>query len=253
MVVSDNAFGTPAVPTPERLRQRGVPVRVAQAHNSRSGGRVGRFESTAPWYARYRPRYPAELIERLVRRCRARRALARPRPRRRPGPRRGRDRRPRRRGGGGGRRGRNARADRGAERAHRGRPRRGRRCVMGPLRSGDRGTVVPLVRRGVMFERLPLVTRPARVARRLDHGEQRAVARPRDCDGAAWRRAAEAAPRGSTASCWPNSPFSDVEEIEVDRRAHLDGGVADRARVFDVGRVTRAARREAGGVRAAGA
>jgi len=27
---------------------------------------VGRFESTAPWYARYRPRYPAELIERLV-------------------------------------------------------------------------------------------------------------------------------------------------------------------------------------------
>ena len=27
---------------------------------------MGRFESTAPWYARYRPRYPAELIERLV-------------------------------------------------------------------------------------------------------------------------------------------------------------------------------------------
>jgi SAM-dependent methyltransferase len=27
---------------------------------------VGRFESTAPWYARYRPRYPAELIARLV-------------------------------------------------------------------------------------------------------------------------------------------------------------------------------------------
>jgi SAM-dependent methyltransferase len=27
---------------------------------------VGRFESTAPWYARYRPRYPAELIERLA-------------------------------------------------------------------------------------------------------------------------------------------------------------------------------------------
>ena len=27
---------------------------------------MGRFESTAPWYARFRPRYPAELIERLV-------------------------------------------------------------------------------------------------------------------------------------------------------------------------------------------
>ncbi len=27
---------------------------------------MGRFESTAPWYARYRPRYPSELIERLV-------------------------------------------------------------------------------------------------------------------------------------------------------------------------------------------
>jgi SAM-dependent methyltransferase len=27
---------------------------------------VGRFESTAPWYARYRPRYPAELIAQLV-------------------------------------------------------------------------------------------------------------------------------------------------------------------------------------------
>ena len=27
---------------------------------------MGRFESTAPWYARYRPRYPAELIDRLV-------------------------------------------------------------------------------------------------------------------------------------------------------------------------------------------
>jgi SAM-dependent methyltransferase len=27
---------------------------------------VGRFESTAPWYARFRPRYPAELIERLA-------------------------------------------------------------------------------------------------------------------------------------------------------------------------------------------
>ena len=27
---------------------------------------MGRFESTAPWYARYRPRYPIELIERLV-------------------------------------------------------------------------------------------------------------------------------------------------------------------------------------------
>lgn len=28
---------------------------------------MGRFESTAPWYAQYRPRYPPELIERLVR------------------------------------------------------------------------------------------------------------------------------------------------------------------------------------------
>lgn len=28
---------------------------------------MGRFESTAPWYAQYRPRYPLELIERLVR------------------------------------------------------------------------------------------------------------------------------------------------------------------------------------------
>ena len=27
---------------------------------------MGRFESTAPWYARYRPRYPSELIVRLV-------------------------------------------------------------------------------------------------------------------------------------------------------------------------------------------
>jgi SAM-dependent methyltransferase len=27
---------------------------------------LGRFESTAPWYAQYRPRYPPELIERLV-------------------------------------------------------------------------------------------------------------------------------------------------------------------------------------------
>jgi SAM-dependent methyltransferase len=27
---------------------------------------MGRFESTAPWYARYRPRYPVELIVRLV-------------------------------------------------------------------------------------------------------------------------------------------------------------------------------------------
>lgn len=27
---------------------------------------MGRFESTAPWYGRYRPRYPAELIERLA-------------------------------------------------------------------------------------------------------------------------------------------------------------------------------------------
>lgn len=27
---------------------------------------MGRFASTAPWYARYRPRYPAELIVRLV-------------------------------------------------------------------------------------------------------------------------------------------------------------------------------------------
>ena len=27
---------------------------------------MGRFESTAPWYAQYRPRYPLELIERLV-------------------------------------------------------------------------------------------------------------------------------------------------------------------------------------------
>ena len=27
---------------------------------------MGRFESTAPWYARYRPRYPAELIVRLA-------------------------------------------------------------------------------------------------------------------------------------------------------------------------------------------
>jgi SAM-dependent methyltransferase len=27
---------------------------------------MGRFESTAPWYARYRPRYPAELIDRLA-------------------------------------------------------------------------------------------------------------------------------------------------------------------------------------------
>ncbi len=27
---------------------------------------MGRFESTAPWYAQYRPRYPPELIERLV-------------------------------------------------------------------------------------------------------------------------------------------------------------------------------------------
>jgi SAM-dependent methyltransferase len=27
---------------------------------------LGRFESTAPWYAQYRPRYPAELIQRLV-------------------------------------------------------------------------------------------------------------------------------------------------------------------------------------------
>jgi SAM-dependent methyltransferase len=27
---------------------------------------MGRFESTAPWYARYRPRYPVELIERLA-------------------------------------------------------------------------------------------------------------------------------------------------------------------------------------------
>jgi cyclopropane fatty-acyl-phospholipid synthase-like methyltransferase len=28
---------------------------------------LGRFESTAPWYAQFRPRYPPELIERLVR------------------------------------------------------------------------------------------------------------------------------------------------------------------------------------------
>jgi len=27
---------------------------------------LGRFESTAPWYAQFRPRYPAELIDRLV-------------------------------------------------------------------------------------------------------------------------------------------------------------------------------------------
>jgi SAM-dependent methyltransferase len=27
---------------------------------------MGRFESTAPWYARYRPRYPVELVERLA-------------------------------------------------------------------------------------------------------------------------------------------------------------------------------------------
>ena len=27
---------------------------------------MGRFESTAPWYGRYRPRYPPELIERLA-------------------------------------------------------------------------------------------------------------------------------------------------------------------------------------------
>jgi SAM-dependent methyltransferase len=27
---------------------------------------LGRFESTAPWYARYRPRYPADLMVRLV-------------------------------------------------------------------------------------------------------------------------------------------------------------------------------------------
>ena len=27
---------------------------------------MGRFESTAPWYARYRPRYPTELIEQLA-------------------------------------------------------------------------------------------------------------------------------------------------------------------------------------------
>jgi hypothetical protein len=27
---------------------------------------MGRFESTAPWYARYRPRYTVEPIERLA-------------------------------------------------------------------------------------------------------------------------------------------------------------------------------------------
>src|SRR4051794_21249398 len=42
------------------------PFAWRKSHNSRSGGRMGRFESTAPWYARFRPRYPPELIERLV-------------------------------------------------------------------------------------------------------------------------------------------------------------------------------------------
>ena len=76
----------------------------------------------------------------------------------------------------------------------------------------------------------------------------RACSRSRRSCSARSRRSGRA---GATASCSPSSPFSDVEEIDVDRRADVDGGLADRPRVLDVGRVTRTARREAGRVRAA--